>query len=92
MSSFFIIAYCGPGGGGRHAPYLQSDAKDVIPVPVLCPGLLEPGVPEGRHFNIVLNDDAELVVRLGVPGVEPGRPQPVILLEHSGPDLTPALR
>jgi len=72
--------------------HLQSDSKYVIPVSVGCPGLLEPGVPKWRHFDVVLDDDAELIVGLRVPGVKPGDPQPVILLEDFRSNLSATLR
>lgn len=71
---------------------LECDSKDVFSVPVMGPRLLEPGEPEGRHLDVVFDDDAELVVGLGVPSIEPGRPQAVVLLEDPGTNLTSSLR
>ena len=71
---------------------LKSDPENVLPVLVVRPGLLEPGEPERRHLDVVLDDDAEFVVRLRVPGVEPGRSEAVVGLEDLGSNFPAPLR
>jgi hypothetical protein len=63
----------------------ECNARQVLPVPVGCPRLPQPGKPLRRQLKVVLQDDGALLLR-GAPGLQPGGAQAAILREDAGGD------
>ena len=68
----------------------EGNAGQIRSVSVGQPGPLQPGVPQGGHFQVVLQDDGVVVQRTGPPAVEPSGAQTVVLAKYLVRHRTPA--